>query len=214
MAEGIVRVLVVDDHEVVRAGLVSLLSRAEGLEVCGVASSGEEALSLLGGLAPDVAVVDYRLPGISGAETCERIGRRCPRTAVVILTSFVADEAILACLQAGARAVVTKDLACTDLARTVRAAAAGQAVLAPEVASRVIAWASRARESEERRGLLGPRELEVLGLMAQGLTNRDIGVRLHRSEASVKLHVRSIMRKLGARRRYQAVAAGIARGVI
>lgn len=214
MPKSRVRVMVVDDHEVVRAGLASLVRKEPDLDLVGTASSGEEALALAENLVPDVVVLDYQLPGMSGAECCERLLRRHPEIAVTILTGFAGDDAILACLKAGAQGIITKDQATADVARVVRELASGQAVLGPAVTRRVMVWVRRAGDLIRGGDLLAPRELEILRYVAQGHSNRTIGERMCLSEATVKLHLSYAMRKLGTRRRYETVAAGIERGVI
>lgn len=209
-----IRVLVVDDHEVVRAGILALIERASDVEVVASVSSGEEALELLDALAPDVVVLDHGLPGIRGAAVCREIVRRRPRTSVVILTSYLEDGVIHACLAAGARAYLVKDADATDLVRAIRAVARGEAVLAPQVVDRVLEWARRAKAIHEGGVSLDASEGLVLSLVAQGMSNREIARRVRVSEGTVKATLRSAMRKLGVTQRAHAVAAGIQRGVI
>lgn len=206
--------MVVDDHEVVRAGIAALLEREPGVEVVGTAGSGEELLAHLDGLVPDVVVLDHRLPGMSGAAACREIVRRRPATGVVVLTTFLDDGVIHACLAAGARAYLAKGASGSDLAHAVRAVARGEAVLAPQVVDRVLEWARRAKAIYQEGESLAPHEVVVLSLAAQGMSNPEIGRRLKLSEGTIKAYLRSAMRKLGVTERAQAVAAGIRRGVI
>lgn len=209
-----VRLMVVDDHEVVRAGIETLLARESGIKIVGSFGSGEEALQALDEGKPDVVLLDYRLPGVSGAATCREILKRRPETAVVILTTYMDDDVIHACIVAGARGYVLKDAQKSDLAHTVRAAARGESILASEVTKRVLEWARRAKAIHQGGDPLAPHEVEILSLVAKGMSNREIGDKLHTSEHSVKVHLRAIMRKLGAARREEAVAIAIRRGAI
>lgn len=209
-----IRVMVVDDHEVVRTGIAAVLEREPDVSVVGTAASGEEALERLEADAPAVVVIDHRLGGMSGAATCREIVRRRPSTSVVILTSYIDDSVIHACLQAGARAYLLKDATGPDLVHAVRAVARGEAILAPEVVDRVVEWARRAKAIHQDGESLAAHEIVVLGLAAKGISNREIGRRLHVSEATVKAYLRSVMRKMGVRQRAHAVAAAIRKGVI
>lgn len=209
-----IRVLVVDDHEVVRSGIATLLERDTGLRVVGMASSAEEALESLASAKPHVVLLDYRLQGMSGTAACREIVRRHPEISVVILTSYLEDDIIHASLVAGARGYVLKNASRSDLVHTVRAVARGEAVLAPEVTERVIEWARRSKAIHHGADLLAPNEVEIVSLVAQGFSNREIAGKLRTSEHSVKLHLRSSMRKLGAKRRQEAVAIALRKGVI
>lgn len=213
MATSYIRVMIVDDHEVVRSGIVSLFKREPDLRIVGEATSGEQALVALQSLRPDVVLLDQRLPGMTGAETCREIVRRWPSTAVLILTSFASDEVIHSCLAAGARGYLTKSIETTDLPRAVRAVARGESILAPSVTERVIDWARRAKAAHVGSSL-SPREVEILSLLAEGMSNRELAGRLGMREATVKASVQATMRKLGVTRRWEAVAVAIDRGVI
>jgi DNA-binding NarL/FixJ family response regulator len=207
-----IRVLVVDDHEVVRAGIISLLQREPDLDVVGDAESGEEALIRLEELRPDVVILDYRLPNMTGAAACRQILRRRPSTSVIMLTSAASDEMIDACLIAGARAFLTKDFS-ADLAEAIRSVSRGEAVLAPQATERILTLA-RAGANVQDANSLSSFEVEILSLVAQGLSNKQIGKKLCKSEGTVKVYLNAIMRKLDVRRRYEAVAVGMERGVI
>lgn len=214
MPRASIRVMVVDDHEVVRAGIAALLEREPDLEVVGTAGSGEEALELVDGLVPDVVVLDHRLPGMSGAAACREIVRRRPATSVVVLTTYLDDGVIHACLAAGAHAYLLKGASGSDLVHAVRAVARGEAVLAPQVVDRVLEWARRAKAIYQEGESLAPHELVVLSLAAQGMSNGEIATRLQMSERTIKAYLSSAMRKLGVTQRAQAVATGILRGLI
>lgn len=213
MAMSYIRVMVVDDHEVVRSGITSLFARESDLKVVGEASSGEQALVVIESLRPDVVILDQRLPGMTGAETCREIVRRWPGIGVLMLTSFASDEVIHASLVAGARGYLTKNVDTTDLPRAVRAVARGESVLAPSVTERVINWARKAKAAHVGTSL-SPRDVEILSLLAEGMSNRELASRLGMREATIKANVQATMRKLGVSRRWEAVAAAIDRGVI
>jgi len=206
--------MVVDDHEVVRAGIVSLLRREDDIEIVGSAESGERALELLHVLCPDVVILDHRLPGMSGAATCREITRRRPATSVVVLTTYLDDAIIHSFLTAGARGYLLKDVHSGDLLHAVRSVARGEAILGSKIVDRVVEWARRARSVCDESAMLAPHETLALSLAAQGLSNREIAVSMKLSSATVKFYLRTAMRKLGARQRAEAVAAGIRTGVI
>lgn len=206
---GPVRLLLCDDHAVVRAGLRALLSSTDDIEVVGEAGSGEEALAVAARVRPDVVLMDLQLgDGMDGVTaTRELTSRAGPR--VLVLTMFDTDADIARAIEAGATGYLLKDAPREDLLRAIRAAADGDAVLAPSVASRLV---GRVRAPES--SLLSPRELEVLALVADGATNRVAGERLHLSEATVKTHLLSIYGKLGVGDRAAAVAEGFRRGLL
>jgi two-component system response regulator DevR len=209
-----IRVVVADDHEVVRAGLVALLSREADLRVVGAARSSAEALDVVDRCAPDVVVADYLMPEMNGAELCKEILRLRPSVGVIILTSHMADEVVHACLRAGARGYMTKEMPGTDIPDAIRAVARGDAVLASAVTNRVVEWARQARFEQRQREPLTPREVQILTLMGEGLSNREIATRLRMNEHTVRWYARRVKMKLGASGRADAVATGIQRGVI
>lgn len=207
------RVMVVDDHEVVRCGVSALVDREPDMEVVAVVSSGEEALAILDETRPDVVLMDHRLPGMHGIEACRRILRRRPSTSVVILTSFMTDDVIHQSLVAGARGFLTKDIDTADIPRATRVVANGDAVLSPSVTARVIDWARGAKALEQGHSL-SSRELELLSLVSEGFSNRALAEHLGIRETTVKSALRSAMRKLGVTRRWEAVAVAMERGAI
>lgn len=209
-----IRVLVVDDHEVVRAGVTAVLSKSDGIDVVATAGSGAEALRLFDDLRPDVVILDHRLPDLTGASVCQEMVAQRPGCSVIILTSFDTDEVIHACLVAGARGYLTKNVVNGDLAAAVIAVSQGDVYLAPEITQRVIEWARAAKHLYHADWALVPDEVEVLGLVAQGMSNRQIAFELCVSESTVKARLKAAMKKLGASRRLDAVAAGMRRGVI
>ncbi|MFE4468794.1 response regulator [Leifsonia sp. NPDC056824] len=204
-----VRLLVVDDHPVVRDGIVGMVASDPGVEVVGEASDGAEAVRLARVLLPDVVLMDLRMRGMDGVAAIRELTQLGLPSRVVVLTTFDADSDVLPAIEAGATGYLLKDAPREDLLRAIRAAAVGDAVLAPSVASRLV---GRVRTPEAN--LLSPRELEVLALVADGATNRVAGERLHLSEATVKTHLLSIYAKLGVGDRAAAVAEGFRRGLL
>ncbi|AYG02745.1 response regulator [Gryllotalpicola protaetiae] len=203
------RLLVVDDHPVVRDGIVGMVASDPGVEVVGEASDGAESLRLARVLDPDVVLMDLRMPGMDGVTAIREFDRLGLRARLVVLTTYDADADVLPAIEAGATGYLLKDAPRDELLRAIRAAAAGEAVLAPSVASRLV---NRVRTPEA--SALTPRELEVLALVAGGATNRAAGERLHVSEATVKTHLLSVYTKLGVGDRAAAVAEGFRRGLL
>ncbi|MCZ2860835.1 response regulator [Blastococcus sp. VKM Ac-2987] len=208
-----VRVLLVDDQRVVRDGLALLLGLLPGIELVGSAEDGEQALEAVARLQPDVVLMDLRMPRMDGIEATRRLRADHPDAAVLALTTYADDESVLAALRAGARGYLTKDAGAEDIARAVSTVAAGQMVLDPAAQERVVRnlgiGASASPPSAGTRTLpddLTRREAEILGLIAEGLSNGEIATRLYVSEATVKTHVNHIFAKTGARDRAQAVA--------
>jgi DNA-binding NarL/FixJ family response regulator len=212
MSDAPIRVLVADDQTLVREGLVTLLGLIDGIEVAGAAKDGQEAIDLAAELRPDVVLMDLRMPRLDGVAATRRLAAGGPVPRVVVLTTYADDESVFAALQAGALGYLTKDSGAEEIARAVRTVHAGQALLEPAVQRRLIeslrerppaaAGPPAARTAPDD---LTPREVEVLGLIARGLSNRDIAVRLFVSEATVKTHVNNIFSKAGLRDRAQAV---------
>ena len=198
-----IRALVVDDHPIVRAGLVALFDAAPDIEVVGTASSGDEAVGLAAELVPDVVLMDLRMTGIDGDEATARIVAARPETRVVILTTYENDDAILRAISAGASGYLLKAAPEEELLAGVRSVAAGEVALAPSVSRLLVqrAAAPAAPSSPE----LSPRELDVLRLVAQGLSNRAIAERLFVGEATVKTHLLHAFAKLGVDDRTRAV---------
>jgi DNA-binding NarL/FixJ family response regulator len=204
-----VTLLVVDDHPVVRDGIVGMVSSDRDIEVVGEASDGAEAVGLARVLRPDVVLMDLRMPRLDGVGAIREFARLEVASRVVVLTTFDAEADVLPAIEAGATGYLLKDAPRDELVRAIHAAAAGDAVLAPSVASRLM---GRVRTAEA--SALSPRELEVLALVADGATNRAVAARLHLSEATVKTHLLSIYTKLGVGDRAAAVAEGFRRGLL
>lgn len=214
------RVLVVDDQELVRSGIVMIVNHQEDLEVVGEAIDGADAIAKARTLRPDVVLMDLRMPKMDGVEATRRIiALDMPSPIrVLILTTFDDDELVYASLRAGASGFLLKDAPTRELTDGIRIVAQGQSLLAPRVTRRIIERfvSQRPRDPDllRRASSLSEREQEVLRLLAQGLSNAEIGERLFVGEATVKSHVSHILDKLGARDRAQAVALGYEAGVI
>lgn len=203
-----IRVLVVDDQALVREGLTTLLSTADGIESVGAASDGEQAIELCQRLSPDVVLMDLNMPRLDGVEATRRIRAAAPQIEVVVLTTHSDESSILDALRAGARGYLTKDAGIAEIARAVHAAAGGQAMLDPVVQQRLLAAAGPtpvSRPSAELPDGLTAREAEVLALIARGLSNAEIAASLVVSEATVKSHINHLFAKIDARDRAQAV---------
>jgi DNA-binding NarL/FixJ family response regulator len=203
------RLVLVDDHPVVRAGLLGMLAGEPDLEVVGEASDGEEAVRICCELKPDVVLMDLRMPGIDGAEATRRIAALESAPAVLVLTTYDTDHDILRAVEAGATGYLLKDTPRADLVQALRAAARGATVLAPLVAAKLLGR-SKMPASQE----LTPRELEVLALVADGKTNSEVGQALFIGEATVKTHLLHVFAKLEVDDRTAAVTTAIARGLL
>jgi two-component system, NarL family, response regulator DevR len=203
-----IRVLLCDDHELVRRGVRSLLEANLTIDVVGEASSADEAVTLAAELEPDVVVMDVRMPGRSGVEACRDIRAAREQTRVLMLTSFTDDEALFTAIMAGASGYLLKNIRGNDFVSDIHKVAAGQSLLDPAVTERVLA---RLRGDVgptpgERGADLTPQERRVLTLMAEGLTNRQIGEHIHLAEKTVKNYVSNVLMKLGLARRAEAAA--------
>jgi two-component system, NarL family, response regulator LiaR len=201
-----IRVLVVDDHAMIRSGLAIFLLASDDLQLVGEASSGAEALRLCAEQRPDVVLMDLVMPGMDGAEATQAIRAAFPDIRVIALTSFPEEDLVQRALRAGAISYLLKNVAADDLAAAIRAAKAGRPTLAPEAAQALIQQATHPPPPGHD---LSPREREVLALMVGGLTNSDIADRLVVSRSTVKFHVSSVLGKLGATSRTEAVALAL-----
>lgn len=204
-----VRVLVVDDHPVVRDGIRGMLAGASGIEVVGEAGGGAEAVEQAESLAPDVVLMDLRMPGVDGVAAIREIVRRGLPSRVLVLTTYDTDREVLSAIEAGATGYLLKDAPRDELVRAVEATARGQAFLSATVGALLM---ERVRSPEPET--LTERELEVLRLVASGATNRDIAERMFVSEATVKTHLLHVYEKLGVNDRAAAVAAAYDRGLL
>jgi DNA-binding NarL/FixJ family response regulator len=199
-----VRVVVADDQTVVRDGLVTLLKLLPGIDVIAAASDGREAVELVAEHDPDVLLVDLRMPTMDGVEATRRVRADHPRTEVVVLTTYSDDESVLSALRAGARGFLTKDADAESIGRALQAAAAGQSIVDADVQRRLIEGTTQ--RTEATASGLTPREVEVLRLIAEGLSNTEIARHLVVSEATVKTHINHLFAKANLRDRAQAVA--------
>jgi DNA-binding NarL/FixJ family response regulator len=205
------RIILVDDHEVVRLGLKSLLERHPQFEVVGEASSARDALEQVAALEPDVVVMDIRLPGTSGIEACEQIVDQHPSTKVIMLTSYAEDEMLFSAIRAGASGYVLKQIASEELVKAIEAVGRGEALLDPAVTQRVFQEVRRAVKEEEASAFqhLSQQEKHVLLLVSEGKTNREIAKNLFLGEGTVRNYVSSILSKLGVNNRAEAAAYAV-----
>ncbi|WP_061291568.1 response regulator [Herbidospora cretacea] len=195
-----IRVIVADDQEIVRTGLVMILEAQDDIEVVGEAANGERAVELARRLRPDVCLLDIRMPGMNGIEATRRLSGE---VAVVVITTFDLDEYVYAALRAGARGFLLKDAGSALLSQAIRAAAEGDALIAPSVTARLLRAFAGTADPVQPVEALTDREEQILAAVARGRTNHEIGDEMHISVSTVKTHVASLMGKLGARNRVE-----------
>lgn len=203
-----IRVYLLDDHEVVRQGLRTLLEAAGDIEVVGDAGTATEATSRIPALRPDVAVLDGRLPDGSGIEVARAVRSVDPGIEVLILTSYDDDEALFAAIMAGAAGYILKDVRCNDLVDAVRQVAAGKSLIDPALTKRVLERIRTGPTTAPELADLTEQELKILGFIVDGLTNRQIGERMFLAEKTIKNYVSGVLAKLGVERRTQAAVLG------
>ena len=208
-----IRVLVVDDHAVVRQGLRGLLELQEGIEVAGDAADGDQGVDAATRLRPDVVLMDLVMPALDGVAAMRLLRERLPETRVIVLTSFLDDDKLLPALRAGAAGYLLKNAEPQEVVRAVRAAHAGQTVIDPIVAARLVETLA-ADDRGDPIDLLTPREREVLGLIGRGSANKRIALELGVAEKTVKAHVGHILAKLGVSDRTQAAIAAVRAGLV
>jgi DNA-binding NarL/FixJ family response regulator len=199
-----VRVFLLDDHEIVRRGVRELLEANDDIEVVGEAGTAEEGMARIPAVKPDVAVVDMRLPDGNGVEVCREVRSRDESIQCLILTSFADDEALFDSIMAGAAGYLLKQIKGTDLVDAIRRVATGQSLLDPNVTARVLERLRKGPEEDERLARLTEQERKILDLIAEGLTNRQIGERMFLAEKTVKNYVSNLLAKLGMERRTEA----------
>jgi len=208
-----IRVMIVDDHAVVREGLRAFLALQDGLEIVGEAGDGAEAVREAERVNPDVVLMDLVMPGIDGLTAMRELRTRLPRTRVIVLTSFLDDDRLLPAIQAGVAGYLLKNAEPSELARAVRSAHNGEAIIDPTVAARLVRAISDGAPKDPEAELT-PREREVLGLIAGGRSNKRIAFELGISEKTVKTHVGHVLAKLGVTDRTQAAMVALRRGLV
>jgi NarL family two-component system response regulator LiaR len=207
-----IRVLIADDHAVVREGLRTFLDLQDGIEVVGEAGDGEEAIREAERLQPDVVLIDLVMPRLDGVQAMRRLRERVPKARTVVLTSFLDDEHLLPAMRAGAAGYLLKSVQPQELARAVRAAVAGEALIDPAVAARLVETLENGRD--ERVEQLTPREREVLALIGRGFANKHIARELGIAEKTVKVHVSHVLAKLDVADRTQAALYAVREGLV
>lgn len=212
MSSSSIRLLVADDHPVVRDGLVSMLSTQNDFEIVGQADNGHQTIILANDLQPDVILLDLEMPEMDGVQVIQELRHVQPHIKVLVFTAFDTDERILGAVQAGAQGYLLKGVSRDELFNAVRIIHQGGSLLQPIVASRLIQRVSQNKSDFPEK--LTPRELEVLQLLAQGLQNKEIALELVISERTVKFHVSSILQKLDAGNRTEAVTTAIQHGLV
>jgi two-component system, NarL family, response regulator DevR len=203
-----VHILIADDHSVVRAGLRALLERQGRFRVVAEASTGEEAITKAQEFQPDIAVLDIRMPGVSGIEACRKIVENVPGCKVIMLTSYAEDDLLFAAIQAGASGYVLKRVGDNDLMQAVDRVSRGESILDPSMTAAVFAEVRKANEAQHAAAFasLTAQELAVLALVADGLTNRQIAIKLYLGEGTVRNYVSSVLAKIGAANRAEAAS--------
>jgi DNA-binding NarL/FixJ family response regulator len=209
-----IRVMIVDDHLVVREGLKQLLEIEEDIRVVAEAGSGLECLEMMEKTLPDLVFMDVRMPGISGIETARLVCQRHPQVKVIVLTIYEDDQYVREAIKAGAKGYVLKQVGRDELIRIVRDVMEDRAFLDPKVASAVFDHVKGGAGKTQREGTLTQRELEVLQQIAEGSSDRTIGEALHISEHTVRSHIKNLYRKLGVSSRAHAVAKALREGII
>lgn len=206
-----VRILIADDHSVVRAGLRALLEHHGHFRVVAEATAGEEAVRLAKEQRPDVAVLDIRMPGISGIEACRQIVENVPTCRVIMLTSYAEDELLMSAIQAGASGYVLKRIGDNELVQAVERVSRGEGMLDPAMTATVFTEVRKANQAQHAAAFseLTPQEMAVLAHVAQGMTNRQIAVKLYLGEGTVRNYVSSILSKIGASNRAEAAAYAV-----
>lgn len=214
-----IRLMIIDDHEMVREGLKAILVVEPDFSIVGEAANAEEALTLIERLRPDVVLLDVRLPGVSGIEVCCIVTEQYPETAVIILTTFTDEQIIAQCIQAGAKGFILKDVERFDLKRAIRAVARGEAAIDTKTAASVLAQLRRGGDHKGRpykkeplTEPLSSQQIVILRLVAQGLSSREIATQLYLSENTVKGYVQEILHRLGVKNRTEAVMVAVKQG--
>ncbi|OIO95581.1 MAG: DNA-binding response regulator [Anaerolineae bacterium CG2_30_64_16] len=211
--ESRIRVLIVDDHAIVRKGICALLSEADGFEVVGEAGNGQEAVLAAQEIQPDVILMDLLMPGMDGIEATRQITNRQPKARILVLTSFAADNKVFPAIKAGAAGYLLKDSSPEELVRAIRQVQRGEPSLHPTIARKLLQEIARPAEQQPAPEALTAREMEVLRLIAQGLSNQEIADRIAVSEPTVRAHVSRILGKLHLASRTQAALYAVREGL-
>jgi DNA-binding NarL/FixJ family response regulator len=209
-----IRVMICDDHALFRRGLIMVLESEEGIEVVGEAEDGEEAVARVEDLAPDVVLMDVRMPRLSGIDATRKISEVVPATKILMLTVSDEEDDLYDAIKAGATGYLLKEISIEEVATAIRAVVSGQSLISPSMASKLLSeFTNLAKKADERQAVPSPRltdrELEVLKLVAQGMSNREIATELYISENTVKNHVRNILEKLHLHSRMEAVVYAV-----
>ncbi len=209
-----IRLMIVDDHEMVREGLKAILVAEPDFSIVGDAANADEALELIERLRPDIVLLDVRLPGVSGIEVCRIVTERYPETSVIILTTFTDEQLIAQSIQAGTKGFILKDVERFDLKRAIRAVARGEAAIDTKTAATVLAQLRRVplAKNEPLTEPLSSQQIVILRLVAQGLSSREIATQLYLSENTVKGYVQEILHRLGVKNRTEAVMVAVKQG--
>jgi DNA-binding NarL/FixJ family response regulator len=212
-----IRILIVDDHEMVREGLRSILKDDPELKVVGEAGDGEKALDLIPKLHPDIILLDLKMPGIDGIEVCRRVRAQFPSVAVIALTTFMEGKLVQECIRAGARGYVLKDVERFQLKQILRTVASGESVIDPKVVGHVVPELQEGTtktDGGKERGELTAQQVTILRLIAQGYSNKEIGTQMLLSENTIKSYVQDLLQKMGARNRVDAAMIASKKGWI
>lgn len=210
-----IRILVVDDHELVREGIKALLSQEPDLDVVGEAADGRGALARARELRPEVVVLDMKLPDMDGVEVCRTITEELPRTSVLMLTTFTEAEKVLAAVRAGAKGYVVKDVLSMDLKRSIRSVSRGEVAMDPKVVGHLVAqMRDPAKAAPEEKMPLNRQQLAIVRLVAQGFTNKEIAEQMYLSEKTVKGYLADALRRLGVKNRVEAAMMASKQGWI
>jgi DNA-binding NarL/FixJ family response regulator len=203
---GIIRVLCVDDHPLVRKGIASILANEADMELVGEANNGREAVEMFKQFKPDVVLMDLRMPDLDGTSATRMIRQEVPDAKIIALTSYDGDQDIYRALEAGVRGYILKEMVHTEVVRAIRTVHSGKRLMPQEVAERLSEYFPQVA--------LTPREVEVLGLVAKGMANKEIATRLGTASGTVKMHIQNILAKLGASDRTHAVTIAMERGIL
>lgn len=209
-----IKILIVDDHEVVRKGICSILEEEPDFEVVGEAENGTKGLEMLRALKPDLALIDIRMKGMNGSALCRIARQEGLQTILVILTSYADEELVQTCLQLGVQGYILKEIQGFDLVKSIRSIMDGGSILDPKATKVAMRWIQDRSENSSNLKSLSPRDIEILELIADGMTNREIGQRLYLSENTIKTYILEIFRHLEVKNRIEAVVTAYRQGIL